>query len=102
MLSSASDCWARASTFVSTSAMIARLVGANREFIDGRIPHLYRLLADTPEEVFGHGDVCIVAGTAEDTIRTLVGATGRVIVDLVRLPDAAERRGASDYVGVAW
>jgi GDP-mannose 6-dehydrogenase len=81
---------------------MARLVGANREFIDERIPHLSRLLAETAEEVFGHGDVCIVAGTAGDTIRALAASNGRVIVDLVRLPDAAERRGDPAYVGVAW
>jgi GDP-mannose 6-dehydrogenase len=81
---------------------VGRLVGANREFVRNHIPHLAALLCDSVEEVFEHADVCIIAALREETLRTLERADGRLIVDLVRLPDARKRRRDENYVGVAW
>ncbi len=81
---------------------LARLVGANREYIEQRIPHLAALMVETAEEVMRHAEVCVIgAGTAE-AVEAIARADGRVVVDLVRLPDASLRRGDEGYFGVAW
>ena len=79
-----------------------RLVGANREYIDSRIPHLSALLADSSGEVMRHAEVCIIGSSTPEAIEALAQTNGRRVVDLVRLPDAVERRGREDYVGIAW
>ena len=81
---------------------LSTLVGANREYVEKRIPHLSALLVQTAEEVMDHAEVCVIGAAQPETIEALARANGRAIVDLVRLPDAAERRGDSAYVGVAW
>ncbi|MDT7671332.1 MAG: GDP-mannose 6-dehydrogenase, partial [Pseudonocardiales bacterium] len=39
---------------------LSRLVGANREYIEERLPHLSDLLGDSVDEVMDHAEVCIV------------------------------------------
>ena len=45
---------------------LARLVGANRDYIDGQIPHLSSLLCDSMEEVLDNSDVIVVGNTAPE------------------------------------
>ena len=85
---------------------LSRLMGANREYIEGRLPHLGQLLAGSIAEVLDHAEVCIV-GCAEPEVLAALGRAGgdgggRTIVDLVRMPDAATRRDEKEYVGLAW
>lgn len=81
---------------------LSKLVGANREYVEQRIPHLAALLADNPEEVMQHAEVCVIGAARPEAIDAIVRADGRVLVDLVRLPDASSRRGEEGYFGVAW
>jgi GDP-mannose 6-dehydrogenase len=80
---------------------MSRLVGANREYIESRLPHLSALLAES-DEVMRHAEVYIIGSNTPEAIAALAQANGRRVVDLVRLPDAAERRSGEGYVGVAW
>lgn len=81
---------------------LARLVGANLEYTNERLPHLSALLTDSARDVMDHAEVCIVGAAEEHTVHELTRSNGRVIVDLVRLPDACERRTGEGYIGVAW
>jgi GDP-mannose 6-dehydrogenase len=81
---------------------LSRLLGANREFIDGRLPHLGALLAETAEEVLAHAEVCVVGSTDPAVLRVLGQRGERMLIDLVRLPDAGQRRTEEGYVGLAW
>jgi len=81
---------------------LSRLLGANREYIEGRLPHLAQLLADSVEEVLDHADVVLVGTRDPDVLAALPHGEGPVIVDLVRLPDAEARRAEPGYVGLAW
>ncbi|MFH9953970.1 nucleotide sugar dehydrogenase [Streptomyces roseolus] len=81
---------------------LSRLLGANREYIENRLPHLAQLLADTVDEVLDHAEVCLV-GTRDPAVLTaLPHGDGPLIIDLVRLPDADARRAEPGYVGLAW
>ena len=42
-------------------------------------------------------------GSAQDAkIQQMAARNGRVIVDLVRLPEASSLRGTAEYIGIAW
>ncbi|HWM02145.1 MAG TPA: nucleotide sugar dehydrogenase [Actinophytocola sp.] len=85
---------------------LSRLLGANREFIEGKLPHLGQLLSSSVEEVLDHAEVCLVGCKDPAVLAALPhdgGPSGdQVIIDLVRLPDAEARRAEPGYVGLAW
>ncbi|MFD4630678.1 nucleotide sugar dehydrogenase [Streptomyces sp. NPDC058284] len=82
---------------------LSRLLGANREYIETRLPHLAHLLADSVDEVLDHADVCLV-GTRDPAVLSALphGDEGPVLIDLIHLPDADARRTEPGYVGLAW
>lgn len=81
---------------------ISRLLGKNKEFIDREIPHLDRLLVDTPEAVLQGAEI-IVIGHADAAARQsiIAHAAGRRIVDLSGYADIREV-ARSDYEGICW
>ena len=81
---------------------LSRLIGANREYIESRLPHLGELLTDSVDEVLDHAEVCVVGCTDPAVLAGLDRAGDRMIVDLVRLPDAETRRADPGYVGIGW
>ncbi|GAA2212662.1 nucleotide sugar dehydrogenase [Nonomuraea monospora] len=81
---------------------LSRLVGANRAYIAERLPHLGDLLADSVEEVLEHAEVCVIGCKDAPVLEALSRAGDRVVVDLVRLPDAETQRGRRDYTGIGW
>jgi GDP-mannose 6-dehydrogenase len=81
---------------------LSQLMGANREYIEQHLPHLQDLLTDSVDEVLEHGEVLVVGTTEEAVVKALDAANGRPVIDLVRVPDAAERRGQKGYTGLGW
>ena len=81
---------------------ISRLLGKNKEFIDREIPHLNRLLQETPEQVLDGAQV-IVIGHADAAARKAIvtAAAGRRIVDLSGYAELREA-GAAEYEGICW
>ena len=81
---------------------VSRLVGANREYMLEHLPHLAELLVETAAQALEHAEICVVGAASPEAVHALAGVDGRHVIDLVRLPDAASRRGKDLYVGVAW
>lgn len=81
---------------------LSRLMGANRQYIESRLPHLGDLLSDSADEVLENCEVCIVASLDPAVLDTLNRAGDRPVIDLVRLPDAEARRAHQGYVGLGW
>ncbi|MPY82680.1 MAG: nucleotide sugar dehydrogenase [Actinophytocola sp.] len=81
---------------------LSRLMGANRAYIEDRLPHLSELLSASAADVMAHAEVCVIGSTGEDVIAALDDAGERPIIDLVRLPDAARRRTQKGYAGLGW
>ncbi len=81
---------------------ISRLLGKNKEFIDREIPHLNRLLRETPEQVLEGAEV-IVIGHADAAARQVIAAhaAGKRIVDLSGYADLREAP-AAEYGGICW
>jgi GDP-mannose 6-dehydrogenase len=81
---------------------IARLVGANREYINTQIPHLSSLLCDTVDEVLDRSDVLVVGNAAPEFADALTRTrTDQIVIDLVRID--ADRSGIpAEYRGICW
>ena len=81
---------------------ISRLLGKNKEFIDREIPHLEKLLAQTPEEALAGAEV-IVIGHADKAARDALVAHGRHLrlVDLSGYADLSAA-GFAEYEGICW
>jgi GDP-mannose 6-dehydrogenase len=82
---------------------LSRLLGSNKAHIEERLPHLAELLSDDIDEVVRHGEVLVV-GTRDEGVLSAVdhAPQGTVLLDLVRLPGADERRHSNGYVGISW
>jgi GDP-mannose 6-dehydrogenase len=81
---------------------VASLVGANRDFILNRIPHISKLMVENMDAVFDHGET-IVIGNNDPDFKTAPQRlrNGQCVVDFVRI--AAERRTENgQYDGICW
>jgi GDP-mannose 6-dehydrogenase len=81
---------------------MARLVGANKQYIEEQIPHLSSLLCDTIEEVVDGSDVVVIGNAAPEFVQA-VSSCGpdQIVIDLVRLPVQGALL-AADYRGICW
>jgi GDP-mannose 6-dehydrogenase len=81
---------------------IARLIGANRRFIEESIPHIASLMVDDVEQLVRGAEVLIVAMKAPEVLAALEAHTrpGQLVLDLVALPGRAA--GRASYQGVCW
>lgn len=83
------------------SVNLARLVGANRQFIEERIPHIAKLMAESLEEVLEHGDVLVVGNKSEEfKIIEQKVRPGQIVIDLVRLWENSQV--FAGYEGICW
>jgi GDP-mannose 6-dehydrogenase len=80
---------------------VSRLLGANRAYVDQRIPHLSKLMASSADAVANHAEVCVVGAADPEAVAALSRVEGRVVVDLVRFPGHEQFQGPG-YFGVAW
>jgi len=80
---------------------LARLFGANKEYIEREIPHISQLMRGDIDEVVAASDVLIIGNKAEEfrQIEARLNA-GQQVIDLVRLFD--ERRTKDGYEGICW
>jgi GDP-mannose 6-dehydrogenase len=80
---------------------IASLVGANRDFILNRIPHISRLMVDHVDAILDHAET-IVIGNKDPDFRDVPNKlrNGQSIVDFVRITDS--RSGNGKYDGICW
>lgn len=82
---------------------LSQLLGANRTYIEDRLPHIGQLLRSDIAEVIEHGEIFVVGSkdaTVVAAIQQLDPATP--VLDLVRLPDAVEMRQHPGYQGIGW
>ncbi len=78
----------------------ANLVGANREYIEREIPHLWSLMHETIEGVLGHAET-VVIGNGSREFRQLSGVLGhQMVIDLARAFD--KRPSDKTYQGICW
>jgi GDP-mannose 6-dehydrogenase len=81
---------------------LARLVGANKDYINKQIPHLSSLLTESIDEVLDTSEVIVVGNAAPEFGDALTRTKpDQVILDLVRVKtERSEIPG--DYRGICW
>jgi GDP-mannose 6-dehydrogenase len=87
--------------FYDRNVSLARLHGANRDYILKRIPHISRLMVESVDEVLAHAGTLVIGNSApefREVPRRLRGTQS--IVDLVRVSEA--RSVAGVYEGICW
>ncbi len=80
----------------------AQLIGANKDYIEGEIPHIWSLMRDSARDVIAHGDL-VVVGNATGEIRALgeQSFAGKKVIDLARL-FSSQPAGTVQYDGICW
>lgn len=73
---------------------LARLVGANRRYIENEIPHIASILCDSPREFVAHSEVVVIGNSGSDASAVLGALPSEVTaIDLTRsveIPRGAE------------
>ena len=81
---------------------MAKLVGANRDYIVKQIPHLSSLLCNTIDEVIQGSEVVVVGNQAPEFAQAVMDCRAdQIVIDLVRLPIYGSLLKA-DYRGICW
>ncbi|HEX8130452.1 MAG TPA: UDP-glucose/GDP-mannose dehydrogenase family protein [Pyrinomonadaceae bacterium] len=80
---------------------LARLFGANKEYIEREIPHISQLMRDRIDEVLEASDVLVIGNKAEEfrEIETKLRPE-QIVIDLVRLFENRVTDGT--YQGICW
>ena len=81
---------------------LAKLVGANKEYIERQIPHLSSLLCPSIEQVIDTSDVIVIGNKSAEFAEALTRCRpDQIVIDLVRLPIVGSLLQA-DYRGICW
>ena len=79
---------------------LASLVGANKDYILNRIPHISKLMVNTAAEVLEHADVIVIGNSDAEFGKALIEKRqNQDIIDFVRFEKAM---GANGYEGIGW
>ena len=79
---------------------VAKLVGANRDFILNRIPHISRLMVDNIDAVLDHAEIVVIGNKALEFqgVPQQMRA-GQYLVDFARIVKDGSKNG---YEGICW
>src|SRR5215471_10046866 len=81
---------------------LARLVGANKQYIEQTIAHLSSLMVASMDDLIDQSDVVVIGNQDAEFVEALARARDdQIVIDLVRLPIAAADRPAG-YRGLCW
>jgi len=81
---------------------LARLTGANKDYIERQIPHISSLLRNSVTELVAESDVIVISYKDEAFKEALTAnGAGKTIIDLVRLFPVPPENGAK-YEGICW
>ena len=80
---------------------LASLVGANRDFILNRIPHISKMMVDGVDAVLAHAET-VVIGNLDPDFKTVPARLkeGQALIDFVRVTDRRSESGK--YEGICW
>jgi len=80
---------------------LARLVGANRDFIFNHIPHISRLMVNGVDAVLAHAQTVVIGNNDPEFQSVPERLTdGQCVVDLIRISDRPSGNGK--YEGIGW
>ncbi len=81
---------------------LAKLFGANKEYINDRIPHISNLMMENIDDVIEHSDVLIIGNHSKEFGEKLKKLSGeKAVIDFVRILKEPEDISI-DYDGLCW
>ncbi len=81
---------------------LARLFGANKEYIEKEIPHISSLMTNSMEELIQHSDIIVIGNNDEEFKKALsMRRNGQIVYDLVRVKDE-QIYTENGYEGICW
>ena len=84
------------------NVLLARLTGANKDYIEKQIPHLSRLLRPSIDDVLSESDVIVIGNNAPEFADAVARCRAdQIVIDLVRVPVDHATLEAS-YQGICW
>ena len=84
-----------------SNILLSQLMGKNKDYLTGRIPHITRLLKQSVEEVMNHAEVIVVGNKAPEFRQAVDTASNdQIVIDLVRIDK--EKITQDNYVGICW
>lgn len=80
---------------------LAKLVGANRDYILNVLPHISKLMVDSLEDVLKHAEIVVIGNkdTQFSKVMEMIGKD-QVVVDLARIN--SELQSSHMYNGICW
>lgn len=80
---------------------IARLIGANKAYIEQHIPHIAELMCNSMEDVIRGSDIVVIGNKSNEFNEAISKIDGnKIIFDLVRID--RDRKSGGNYIGIAW
>ena len=81
---------------------IAKLFGANKEYIEKEIPHISSLMTDEIGTLISHSEVLVIGNKSEEFEAVLKNnSESKIIFDLVRITDDLSKT-TDGYQGICW
>jgi GDP-mannose 6-dehydrogenase len=81
---------------------VARLMGANRSYIEKEIPHLERLMVISPEAALSASRIAVIGHVSpEDRPALLAALSGHIVIDLAGM-DVLRTLPGITYEGLCW
>lgn len=80
---------------------LARMVGANKEYIDKHIEHISKLMTDSIDDLVDFSEIVIIGNKSDEFLGALPKLTAEHhVIDLVRIADNVET--LAKYEGICW
>ncbi len=80
---------------------MARLIGANKEYINHRIPHISSLLVESIDDLLAHSEVLVIGNNDKEFVRIVEESKpDQIVFDLVRIMEVEDAKG--NYDGICW
>jgi GDP-mannose 6-dehydrogenase len=90
-------------TIYDREVSLARLHGANKNYIEHIIPHISCLMKPTLEATLDSAEVVVVAKRSAEFDAALEAFNGgRCVIDLVRIPTELREQKGRRYEGICW
>ena len=84
-----------------SNILLSQLMGKNKDYLTGHIPHITRLLKKSVDEVMEHAEVVVIGNKAPEFREAAASASpDQIIIDLVRIDK--EKITQDNYVGICW
>ena len=86
-------------TIYDKNVQMSKLIGANKSFIDEKLPHISGLLTNHLEELINKSETIVVVHKINELRNYSQALENKNIVDLVRME---ELRNLKNYEGIGW